>query len=120
MSDNSVTRIKPHDGVLLIEVCKRSLDDSSTRTLVDDVQTAAGQQPGLPIVLDLGRVKFAPSVALGSLVQLTKSFQFDGRRVALVRVGQRLLDAIHVTRLNQLLEIHDTVDEVLAGPPAGS
>ena len=81
MPDSSVTEVKPHDEVLLIEVCKRTLNDISTRALVDEVYTAAGQYPKKPIVLDLGRVKFAPSVALGSLVQLAevlfrKSSQF--------------------------------------------
>ncbi len=117
MSDRAVTEIQPHDQALLIVVCKRSLNDAATRQLVDDVHTAAGQRPGLPIVLDLGRVKFAPSVALGSLVQLTKSFKLDGRRVALIGVDRRVLDSMRVTRLDQLLEIHDTLEQVITAPP---
>jgi len=112
MADNTVTEVRPHDQVLLIAVCKRTLNDVFTRALVDEVGTAAGQRPTVPIVLDLSQVKFAPSVALGALVQLTKSFQIDGRRVALINVDQRLRDAIHVTRLDKLLDIHKTVDDV--------
>ncbi len=114
MPDSSVTEVKPHDQVLLIEVCKRTLNDISTRALVNDVYTAAGQYPKKPIVLDLGRVRFAPSVALGSLVQLSKSFQIDGRRVVLVSVDQRLRDSIRVTRLDKVLEIHGTVDDFIS------
>ena len=114
MSENSVTKVKPHDLVLLIEVCTRTLNDISTRVLVDEVYTAAGQYPKKPIVLDLGRVRFAPSVALGSLVQLSKSFQIDGRRVVLVRVDQRLRDSIRVTRLDKILEIHGTIEDFIS------
>ena len=114
MSDNCVSEVRPHDQVLLIEVGRRTLNDASTRTLVDEVYVAAGQHPKVPIVLDLARVKFAPSVALGSLVQLTKSFQLDGRQVALVGVDKRLMDAIRVTRLDKLLDIHKTVDEIIS------
>ena len=114
MSESSVTEVKPHDRVLLIEVCKRTLNDVSTRALVDEVYVAAGQYPKKPIVLDLGRVRFAPSVALGSLVQLSKSFQIDGRRVVLVSVDPRLRDSIRVTRLDKILEIYRTVDDVIS------
>ena len=111
MADNTVTEVRPHNQVLLIAVCKRTLTDVFTRALVDEVGTAAGQRPTVPIVLDLSMVKFAPSVALGALVQLTKSFQIVGRRVVLVGVDRRLRDAIHVTRLDKLLDLHKTIDD---------
>ena len=47
--------------------------DQFTQALVDELLTAAAVTPSVPIVLDLSTVKFAPSVALGALVQLTKS-----------------------------------------------
>jgi anti-anti-sigma factor len=114
MPESSVTTVKPHDQVLLLEVCRRTLDDTSTQALVDEVYTAAGQHPQKPIVLDFGKVKFAPSVALGSLVQLSKSFQIDGRRVALVGVDRRLRDSIRVTRLDKILEIYGTANDVIS------
>lgn len=117
MSDGSVTEILPHEQVLHIAVRKRSLDAMSTQTLVDDVDTAAAQRPGVPIVLDLTNLKFAPSVALGSLVQLSKSFRLDGRRIALIGVGPRIRDPIRVTRLHEVLEIHDTLEQFLNAPP---
>lgn len=113
MSDEPVFEIKPHDQVLLIIVQKRILDEASTEKLTDGVLTAAAETPRLPVVLDLGKVKFAPSVVLGSLVQLSNSFKFDRRRIALIGIGRRLQDAIRVTRLDQVLEIHDTLEQVL-------
>lgn len=114
MSDELVTEIQAHDQVLLIAVLKRSLDEASTRQLVDDVLTAAGRRPRVPIVLDLSRVRFAPSVALGSLVQLAKSFELDRRRIALIGVDRRILKTIRVTQLHELLEIRDTLVQVIA------
>ena len=117
MSDEAVTEIQPHEKVLLIVVRKRSLTDEATRELVDDVLTAATERRGVPIVLDLSQVRFAPSVALGSLVQLSKSLTIDGRRLALVGVHQRLMGAIRVTQLHTVLDIHDTVEQVTGDPP---
>lgn len=114
MSDESVTEIQAHDHVLLIAVHRRSLDEASTRQLVDDVLTAAARTPRLPIVLDLSRVRFAPSAALGSLVHLAKSFKLDRRRIALIAVDPRIVETIRVTQLHQVLEIRDTLEQVIA------
>ena len=51
MPDGSVTRIEPHNEVLIVVVEKRSLDERSTRELVEEVLTAAAQTPRVPIVL---------------------------------------------------------------------
>ena len=117
MADVLVTEILPHDQALHIVVRKRSLDEVSTRVLIDDVLTAAAEKPGVPIVLDMSKVRFAPSVALGSLVRLSKSFRLDHRRIALIGLDKRVLEAIRVTHLHTILEIHDTLEQVLRVPP---
>lgn len=112
MSADQIIEITPHDGLLHIVVQKRSLTAATTETLTDSILGAAAQHPHLPIVLDLGTVTFAPSVALGALVQMSKSFSIDGRRIALVGVHPRVMEAIKVTRLDTVLEIHDTIDDI--------
>lgn len=115
MSD-VVAVIEPHDEALLIAVQKRFLDEVSTRRLTDEVLTAAAQRTGVPVVLDMSRVRFAPSVALGLLVQLSKSFKLDGRRIALIGIDRHVRDTIRVTMLHAVLEIHDTLEQVLQPP----
>ncbi len=113
MSDEPVAEIRSHDQVIHVVVCKRSLDDESTRALVDIIQSAAAGRPVMPIVLDLSRVKFAPSVALGELVKMNKSFSFDGRRIVLVGVDGRVRQALRVTSLDRVLEIRDSLEQVV-------
>jgi anti-anti-sigma factor len=108
-----VTETRAHEQALVMIVKKRALDDSATRRLTDEVLSAAGQTPALPIVLDMTHVKFAPSVALGALVQLSKSFKLDGRRLALIGVDSNLLSSIRVTNLHTLLEICNSIDAVI-------
>ncbi|MCG3136489.1 MAG: hypothetical protein HJJLKODD_00323 [Phycisphaerae bacterium] len=107
MTEEIVSLIQPHDRYLIIAVQKRTLDDSAVRQLVDEIYTAAPNHPTLPIVLDMSKVKFAPSIALGSLVQMTKSFALDGRRLVLIGVDARLRSAVRVTRLDSILEIYN-------------
>jgi anti-anti-sigma factor len=115
-----VTEIRPDEQVLLIAVLKQSLDAASTQEMVDDVQTAAAERPGVPVVIDLSQVRFAPSVALGSFIQLSKGLRIGGRRIALIGVSPRIMEAIGVTRLDTVLEIHDTLEQVLRVPPETS
>ncbi|MBI4578218.1 MAG: STAS domain-containing protein [Planctomycetes bacterium] len=115
MSD-PVTTIQPHEHALVITIDKRSLDGPSTEQLVEDVLTAAAARTGVPVVLDMSRVRFAPSVALGQLVQLSKSFRLDGRRIALIGIDRKIYDTIRVTQLHTVLELHDTLEQALASP----
>ena len=117
MPDEPVTEIQPHDQVLLVLVRKRSLNETSSQELVDDVLAEASTRPGVPIVLDLSLLRFVPSVALARLVRLSKSLRLEGRRLALIRVDRRVLDVIHVTNLHAVLEIHDTLEQVIDVPP---
>ncbi len=117
MSEGTVTEIRPHEQALLVFIQRTSLDEMSTRTLVDDVLDAAAEKPHVPIVLDLSRVRFAPSGSLGLLVQLSKGFKLDGRRIAMIGFHKQVLETIRVTRLDAVLEIHDTLEQVLGSAP---
>lgn len=118
MSDTDVIEVVPHEKVLLIAIRARTLDDARTPLLIDGVLNAASQRPGVPIVIDMSAVRFAPSVALGAFVQLSKSLKMEGRRIGLFGVERRVYNTMRVTQLNKILEIHDTLDRFLAGPPA--
>jgi anti-anti-sigma factor len=109
MPDDTVTQVQPHDRVLLLTVQKRSLDEEAARLLAEEVLTAAAQKPDALIVLDLSRVRFAPSVVLGSLVQLGRNLRLERRRLAIVGLEGRVRDTFRVTRLDQILEIFDSV-----------
>jgi anti-anti-sigma factor len=111
--NDAVTEVRPHDQALLIAVLKRSLDSVATQTLIEDVLVAAAATPRLPIVLDMSQVRFAPSVALGAIVQLNKGFKLDGRKLILIRVHPNVLSSMQVTNLNAVLETHETLDKAI-------
>lgn len=118
MSDPAVMEVLPHDDVLLIAVRTRTLDDAKTPELIDGVLSAASQRPGVPIVIDMSAVRFAPSVALGAFVQLSKTLKMEARRIGLFGVERRVYNTMRVTQLNKVIEIHDTLEQFLAGPRA--
>ncbi|MEZ6083577.1 MAG: STAS domain-containing protein [Phycisphaerae bacterium] len=117
MEESANAFVRPHVDALIIEVQSKTLDESSTRELVDFVLGEASVRSGVPIVLDLAKVRFAPSVALGALVQMSKSFSFEKRRIALINVHKRITDTIRVTQLHRILELHFSLDDVLKSKP---
>ncbi len=114
---DSPTEILPHEHVLLVAIRSSRLDEATMRKLAVDVLAAASKRPGVPIVLDVSRVRFAPSSSLGLLVQLARGLKFEGRRLVLINVEPRLLATIQVTCLDSVVEIHDNVDQVVSSPP---
>jgi anti-sigma B factor antagonist len=118
MSDGTVTQVQPHERVLLLAVQKRSLDEDAARLLTEEVLAAAAQRPDVLVVLDLGRVRFAPSVVLGSLDQLGRNLRLERRRLAIVGLEGRVRDTFRVTRLDKLLEVYDSLAQAVAAPPS--
>lgn len=113
MPEAAVTTVEPHEQVLLVRIHKRSLDEASANQLLDDVLAAAAARPRVPIVLDMAAVKFAPSVAIGALIQLRRSLQFEQRRLVLVALDRRVYETLVVTNLHSVLEIQDNLDQVV-------
>lgn len=114
MAQTEVVRIEPHEQVVLARVLPRALNEVATAQLEDEVSRAAAGAPGLPVVLDMANVNFVPSVALGAIVNLRKGLRFEGRSLILVNVSRQLRGVINVTRLDQVLDIYNTLDEALA------
>jgi anti-anti-sigma factor len=111
-SPRDVTEIVPHDRLLVVALQASRLDETATEQMVEDVYEASAARPSVPIVLDLAKVRFAPSVALGALAKLSRSFQLDGRRIAVVNVDRRVRGAIKVTGLHNVLELYEHVEDV--------
>lgn len=113
MPGRDVTAMQVRENALVATVQRAALDERSATSLEQEVSTVAAQNPGLPVVLDLGRVTFAPSVALGALVRLRNGFRFESRRLILANVTKAVRDTLAVTRLDRVLELQPNVEAAL-------
>lgn len=115
MSDQpEVTEIRTESDALIAAVRTSTLNESVVNDFQHTLLMAASATPRVPIILDLSDVEFAPSVALGALVKLTKTLKLEGRRLLLVGIRPRLRGVITVTQLHKLLEIGESVSDALA------
>lgn len=67
------------------------------------------------VVVDLGGVDFIDSTGLGVLIGALKRVRTHGGDLALVCTEPRILKVFDITGLDQVFDIHDTVDTAVAG-----
>jgi anti-sigma B factor antagonist len=66
------------------------------------------------LVLDLRRVDFCDSSALGAFVHIHRHRADAGRRLVLTGIQPEVRRILQLTRLTSILSLHETVDEALA------
>jgi anti-anti-sigma factor len=113
MSSNSVVSIEPHDEVIHAVVNRSDLKDSALDQLQTEIAAAAAQQPSRAIVLDMTRVKYVPSMGLGTLVMLMRHLKTSNQRFVLVGLQSEVRTVLAITRLDKLFEIQPDFDAAL-------
>ncbi|SER45996.1 anti-anti-sigma factor [Lentzea xinjiangensis] len=81
---------------------------------LDEVFTDASAR-GLAIVLDMTDVSFLASSGLSVLVEYHQRGVDRGTPLRVVAPAGSVLRALRATTLNEMLELHDSVSEALAG-----
>jgi anti-anti-sigma factor len=78
-----------------------------------DAARADGGGASAPFVLDLARVKFAGSLALGVLLGLKKEFVARGQRLIFVNLQRDVRDPVAISRMDRIFEILPDVPAAL-------
>jgi anti-sigma B factor antagonist len=72
------------------------------------------------VVLDLTNVDFLDSIGLGVIVSVLKRVRSHGGELVLVGAVPRVRALFELTRLDEILELHDHLDDALAARPRRS
>jgi anti-anti-sigma factor len=107
MTTFDVTTTDRPDGVLV--ALAGELDLASAAKLEDELKHIEALRPEL-IVLDLQALSFMDSSGLRALLAADSRAREDGRRLVLVRGDERVQRVLRITRLDERLEIVDSVD----------
>ena len=105
-------------GLALVSV-SGELDLHTTPELQDGIEKA-GATGADTVVVDLSRISFIDSSALGVLVQETRRLEGRGDRLALVTNDPRTLRIFEVSGLNRVLRTYATLQDALADLLHGS
>jgi anti-anti-sigma factor len=97
--------------ILAVLQCDQ-LDEDHIQDMRTKVTAAAGQAPNLPVVLDMSKVTFVPSLSLGALVGLLNICKKNNQRLILVGLQAAVRQVMTTCRLDRLFEIYDTLDDI--------
>lgn len=114
MPDPKVTSIERQSSLVVVHVEVERLEENSLATVRADVSAAGAESPQLPVVLDLAKVSFMPSLSLGALVQLTRQFKARNQRLVLIGLQPFVRETMAITRLDRLFEIHSDLSALTA------
>jgi anti-anti-sigma factor len=97
--------IEEQEGAVRVAL-SGELDISTAQQLEDDLKRVEAQRPEL-IVLDLRDLAFMDSTGLRLLILADQRAKEEGRRVAIGRGNEMIQRVLHLTRLDERLEIVD-------------
>lgn len=80
-------------------------------------QEAVRADKAAALILDLSKVSFVDSVGIGALVGAYVSRQRDGRQLALVGAGDRVMASLRVSGLAQFFPSYPTVEAAESSLP---
>ena len=109
MTTFDVTTTERPDGVIV--ALSGELDLASAPKLEDEMKHLEERGPGV-IVLDLKELSFMDSSGLRALLSADARAREAGRRLVLVRGDERVQRVLKITRLDERLEIVDSIDAV--------
>jgi anti-sigma B factor antagonist len=87
-----------------------AMTSASAAIFVEAIAAITSQR----LILDMTEVPFVDSMAVGSLVRAFVSCHKSGRKLALVGLGHRVQNVLHLTGIGPLFDVYATVPEAEA------
>jgi len=113
MTDSRL-RIHEEEGVTHVEFLDRNiLDEANIEQIGREIEQCIDASPKPQLVIDFSNVEHLSSAALGKLITLNSRVRSRGGGLRLAQIDPQIYEVFTITKLDQLFEIHDTVDEAV-------
>ena len=114
MSESAPVSIRDEGRALVATVEQSDLSAEITDALLEQLRRSVQANAQPLLIVDLARVKFIDSVALGALVVLLRRAKQSGGRLALAGLGGHARNVLQVTGLERVFELFADVPAALA------
>lgn len=105
-------RLEDHSGAAVLHLSGRIAVGAD----LEDLREAVAQALGLghpQVVLDLEDLNFIDSAGLGEMVASRRRARDAGKRLVLATPRGKVRDLMELTRIGELIETYDSVDQAL-------
>jgi anti-sigma B factor antagonist len=106
-SDRPNLRIEQTDGGTVVHLIGcRSLNEQTTPAVEEQLMSLAAEVGAAHLLVDLGKVQYMSSIALGMLIGLRQKMRGSSGQLTLLGVSPEIFDLFDATRLTRLLNVH--------------
>ncbi len=113
MNAESAFLFESRAGAAVASIQLSELTSSVIESLQEEMAEATGPGERAQLVLELSKVKFIDSVALGALVVLLRRLKEGNGRLALVGLSGHCLNVMQVTGMDRVFDLHGDVASAL-------
>jgi anti-anti-sigma factor len=113
MAESQLTSSEHLPQAVVVHVLVNRLGKDEVDGICGGVDEARKTAPALPFIIDMAKVDYAGSLAIGVLVGLHQEFRTRGQRLIFVNLQFNLSEAFKVTRINRIMEILPDVPAAL-------
>jgi len=120
MSEASVVSVERLPSTIIIRVLPAELRKVEVDAICGAIDTELLAAPALPFILELSRVAFMGSAAMGVLIGLNQEFRNRAQRLIFASLQPNVLQSITITRMNKLMEFAPELEAAKKNAASGS
>jgi anti-anti-sigma factor len=108
-------RIESDERRIVVHMQMNAVEAMDCEELEKLVRAELAQRPR-DVVINCARIKFLPSLAMGSLVALRRETSANGHSFLLAALGAHIRQVLVLSRLDRLFVMVETLQEALPAP----
>ncbi len=101
-------------NTVIVRLQVSHIDAENCQEVFSELTAIVESQTPALLILNLRRVRHFHSVGMGALIELRRAVQQAGGRLALCSLDPQVREPLAITRIDRLLEIHDSERVALA------
>src|SRR5688572_6393417 len=109
MSDSPVPQVEHLPSAVVVHVLAGELRKPEVDAICAAVDHARSTAPASPFILDMARVTFAGSLALGVLIGLNQEFRSRQQPLVFASLRPDVRQSMEISRISRLLDIEPDV-----------
>jgi anti-anti-sigma factor len=112
MAQPPATTIEQLPEAVVVHVQHTDMTEEHITAVRNDIEKLDNPS-ALPVVLDIAKVKYIPSLALGLFVRMANSFRAKQQRFILASPQATVRQVLSITRLDRAMEVQESVETAL-------
>jgi anti-anti-sigma factor len=118
----SAIQVEKLPNAILVKLLVTDLTETHITAVRTEMAPVVAQSAGAPIIIDMSKIKFVPSLTLGILVKLSTEFRSRKQPLFLVSLQPVIRQVFSVTRLDKMFSIQESAQTALEriGEAAGA